>query len=460
MQSVLDARPDATSAPTRRVAVVGGGASGVLTAINLLAPADPNLRVTLYESAADLGAGVAYGTTDARHLLNVRARHMSAFPDVPSDLIDWAESNNRPVDRTAFLPRRDYACYLRDRLGQVADRRLQVVRARVEDVVPSPGGFEVHAEGSVSATADAVVLAYGNQAPRPLAVDAGELPLDAPWHVTNPWHLGWVETLSDDATVVLVGTGLTAIDTAITVLDAQPGRQVIMTSRSGMLPRAHIDQQSTAWVSPVPSGELTADQLAAFFVEQVSAAARQGVNWRNVVDGLRGATQSMWLRLPLAERRRFLALHAREWEVRRHRMAPEIAARVADYRREGRLRVVPGGIRSVDPERRRCRVLLTGDDRPVSADAVVNCTGPETDASQTKDPLLQRLRERSLVAPDQLRLGLDCTSVGELLDPTRQVVPGLFAVGPPRKGCLYESTAVPEIRAQAAQVASLLLTVG
>jgi uncharacterized NAD(P)/FAD-binding protein YdhS len=34
------------------------------------------------------------------------------------------------------------------------------------------------------------------------------------------------------------------------------------------------------------------------------------------------------------------------------------------------------------------------------------------------------------------------------------VVPGLYAVGPPRKGTLWESTAIPEIRAQAAQVAA------
>ncbi len=36
-------------------------------------------------------------------------------------------------------------------------------------------------------------------------------------------------------------------------------------------------------------------------------------------------------------------------------------------------------------------------------------------------------------------------------------IPGLHAVGSPRKGVLYESTAIPEIRAQAAEVARTLL---
>ena len=48
---------------------------------------------------------------------------------------------------------------------------------------------------------------------------------------------------------------------------------------------------------------------------------------------------------------------------------------------------------------------------------------------------------------------------GVLLDPHGQPVPGMYAVGPPRKGVLWESTAIPEIRAQAAVVARAQLAV-
>ena len=436
--------------------VVGGGASGVLTAINLLSSPDPGLRVTLYEGSGALGEGVAYSTTDERHLLNVRARHMSAFPDVPSDLIEWVQATGRGCEPTAFLPRRDYAFYLRDRLAAVADSRLDVVPARVEDVVPTSDRFEVRAGAGAPVTAEAVVLAHGNQAPRPLTVHGEPLPADARWHVPNPWDLRWTERLADDAVVVLVGTGLTAVDTAITVLDGHPGRRVVMTSRHGLLPRGHVEQLSTAWVSPVPTGRLSADRLVAFFREQVAAAAEQGVGWRAVVDGLRAPTQSIWMRLSLEERRRFLAEHARAWEVRRHRMAPQVAARLAAYQHDGRLRVVPGGIDGVDPAADGCTVRLAGHPETVPAAAVVNCTGPETDVTRSTDPLLRALRDRRLVAPDPLRLGLDCTPEGEVVDGAGEVVPGLFAVGPPRKGTLWESTAVPEIRTQAAQVARRL----
>ncbi|WP_278258610.1 FAD/NAD(P)-binding protein [Nocardioides convexus] len=172
-----------------RVAVIGGGASGVLTAINLLVRSDdPALEVVVHEASGIVGRGIAYGTNDQRHLLNVRARHMSAFPDSPSDLLDWALRTGRSSDPQGFLPRADYAIYLQDRLADVADDRLRVRAGRVLDVVPAADGFEIVTERSRS-TADAVVLCHGNQPPRPLTVAAtGEALPEAPWHVANPWQ--------------------------------------------------------------------------------------------------------------------------------------------------------------------------------------------------------------------------------------------------------------------------------
>lgn len=435
-----------------RVAVIGGGASGVLTAINLLARStDPGLRVEIHEATGIVGRGIAYGTNDPRHLLNVRSRHMSAFPDVPSDLIDWARRTGRSDDPLAFLSRLDYATYLQDRLARVADHRLRICAGRVDDVVPTREGYDVRTS-EVTSRADSVVLAYGNQRPRPLVLDGDDLP-PASWHLSDPWDLGALRLLPDDATIVVVGTGLTAVDTVITLLEDGPRRRVVMVSRQGRLPEAHVEQQSTAWVQPVPEGALTADLLAEHVRDQVRAAAAQGVDWRPVVDGLRAATTSLWQRLPLAERRRFLDVHAREWEVRRHRMAPEVADRLRAYQADGRLSVLPGGLASVADRGTHCLVEVGGIPTPITAQAVVNCTGPSTDITRSQDALLLALRERGLVTPDPLRLGVDTLDGGELVGETGRAVPGLYAVGPPRKGTLWESTAIPEIRAQAAAVA-------
>ncbi|QSR28096.1 hypothetical protein CFH99_20970 [Nocardioides aromaticivorans] len=442
-----------------RVAVIGGGASGVLTAINLLVRSDdPDLEVVIHEASGIVGRGIAYGTNDQRHLLNVRARHMSAFPDSPSDLLDWALRTGRSSDPQGFLPRADYAIYLQDRLADVADDRLRVRAGRVLDVVPTETGFEIVTERSRS-QASAVVLAHGNQPPRPLvASTTGEALPGAPWHVANPWELARLRALPADASVVVVGTGLTAVDTVITLLEDGPGREVTMLSRNGLLPKPHVGQAHTAWVTKVPEGPgpVSADEIATALTEECAAAAERGVNWRAVVDGVRPATQDLWRRLPHAERVRFLEVYARDWEVRRHRMAPDVALRLQRYRYEGRLHVRAGSIATAEDRGERCRVTTT-DATSYDVDAVVNCTGPLSDVRQSADPLLQSLLARGTVRPDRLALGLDTTAEGQGVDAAGNPVPDLHLVGPPRKGTLWESTAIPEIRAQAAQVATAVV---
>lgn len=442
-------------AAEHRVAVVGGGASGVLTAINLLAlSSEPRLRVDIHEASGIVGRGIAYGTNDRCHLLNVRSRHMSANPDQPADLIEWARRTGRSHDPQAFLPRADFADYLQDTLASVADHRLSIRAGRVADVEPDGARFRVVTQ-DVTTTADSVVLAHGNQRPRPLVVDDVPVPV-ASWHLPDPWDLGALRLLPATATVVVVGTGLTAVDTVITLLEEGPDRRVTMVSRQGLLPFPHVAQQSTAWVTNPPEGEVTADSLAELFLTQVDAASRQGVGWRAVVDGLRAPTQGLWRRLSLDERRRFLEVYDRYWEVRRHRMAPEVAERLDRYRDEGRLELRAGGLDAVRDDGARAEVRL-GDGTTIRADAVVNCTGPDTDVSRSHDPLLRSLGERGLVRPDPLALGLDTTLDGSLVGAGGVVVPGLYAVGPSRKGTLWESTAIPEIRTQAAEVARLVL---
>ncbi|WP_246087918.1 FAD/NAD(P)-binding protein [Nocardioides albertanoniae] len=451
------ASPAPTSTPT--VAIIGGGASGTLTAVNLLRR---GASVRLFESRGEAGRGVAYSTTDERHLLNVRANNMSGFPDDRDDLLSWAAAAGIELGPTDFLPRRDYSRYLCDRLAAAAEAgagTLETVGKTVVDVEPVGGGFTVvtGADGADGAAgpeetyaADAVVLAYGNPPPQPFA----DLP-EAPWNLSDPWDVDRISALPADATVLVVGSGLTAVDTTVTLLDEAPARSVVMVSRHGLLPNPHVDDQFTSWVTPVPDGPLTADGVVELVREQLEHAAEIGVDWRAVIDGLRGPTQSIWRRFPESERRRFREVYAREWEVRRHRMAPRIAALLAAYQAEGRLEILAGGVLG-------CRldgvgqpvVTLADGEREVTA--VINCTGPSPDITRTDNPLLLALQKRGLIVPDPLRLGIDVTEDGRVRGADGRIVRNLVTVGPPCKGALYEATAIPEIRVQAAAVAALL----
>ena len=87
---------------------------------------------------------------------------------------------------------------------------------------------------------------------------------------------------------------------------------------------------------------------------------------------------------------------------------------------------------------------------------MINCTGPDTDLTRVRDPLIVSLRDAGLIRPDELGLGLDTDGEGRVVAADGQVDGRLTLVGPLRKGGLWEHTAVPELRVEAKRVADRL----
>ncbi|HEY0310245.1 MAG TPA: FAD/NAD(P)-binding protein, partial [Luteimonas sp.] len=152
----------ATTRP-REIAVIGGGAAGVLVASQLLRAGDGRLRPRVIEPRERLGEGIAYATRQPEHLLNVRAGNMAAFPDEPDGFTDFAARRTGAADSPAqrYLPRAWYADYLRDTLARFADPGSLHVRDAVVDI-EGDGPFRVRLRSGQVLAADAVVIATGN----------------------------------------------------------------------------------------------------------------------------------------------------------------------------------------------------------------------------------------------------------------------------------------------------------
>lgn len=156
--------------PGRRdVLVIGGGASGVLFAANLLRH-DTDLRVTVIEERHLLGCGIAYSTTDPDHLLNTRVHHMSAFPEDPDHFLRWLRTGAEGdrYRRDSFVSRATYGRYLAALLTPWATSgRLLCVAGTCVAIRERAGGVKVTlADGQDLAGAYAV-LATGHVVPRP-----------------------------------------------------------------------------------------------------------------------------------------------------------------------------------------------------------------------------------------------------------------------------------------------------
>jgi len=447
------------------IAVIGGGASGTLATVYLLREAAARrlpLRVALIDRHGRHGLGQAYSTAHPAHLLNSPAGAMSALAGDPGHLSRWAAEAGLPRD--GFLPRSAYGRYLTELLAAAersARPAARVSRITAHVVAIRRGSHDralrLHLDADGRIDADAAVLATGNLPPAPpCPVPQGHR------YIADPWEPGALEAAADGSPVAVLGTGLTMLDVAIALTGAHPGTAVHAISRRALLPREHHWPRAAAAVSamPVIHGPAASLRLGALIREFRARAGAYPGDWQDTVDALRPQIPLIWERLPEADKRLFLRRVARYWEVHRHRVPPETARRIAALASDGRLIVHRGRVAAASNEHGGLRVRIDqgGSSAELDAGWLINCTGAATDITTTTDPLLRHLLDSGLARPDPLRLGLDTDARGALRDAAGKPASDIVTLGPLLRGRWYETTAIPEIRDQAAALARHLLT--
>ncbi|MFG0290653.1 MAG: FAD/NAD(P)-binding protein [Rhodopirellula sp. JB044] len=462
-------------------AIIGGGFSGTLAAVNLARFAKTPHRVVVINSGRPFGRGTAYGTTRNEHLLNVAARNMSAFPDHPSHFFEWLRSrcDFDAVDdatlRETFIPRRIFGDYVRCLATQYlgsADPRSNVQCEVIEDVAidieprgasqnaqPDGGkGGIVTLENGEPIEAESIVLATGNQPPAGLP-GANRLSNDSRY-CGNPW-MNWHENLpADDKHIVILGTGLTAVDVIVTLRHKGWCGKVTAISRNGMVPQRHF--RGIEWPHAVPDDgqSRSLKELAGLIQQDCQRLRGASQNPAIAVDKLRGRTQQLWKTLTLDERKLFLKKYAADWNVIRHRIAGPIHDAITDALDCGQLTIRPATIQSLTAGEDGIEIHLVGregQEKMIEGDLVINCTGPKSRFSDSNLPLYRNLFDRGLAKPDEMDMGIAVSDEFEVLDANDQASPFLHAIGPILKGTLWESIAVPELRQQAFHVAQSIL---
>lgn len=448
------------------VAIVGGGFAGAMVAAQLLDPRRPSppLRVVLIERSPPPGRGVAYGAPVPEMVLNVPAGNMSAYPDDPDHFVRWLAAKGEAATPGTFASRALYGRYVGDVLEQAVanappDRDFILARDEAIGMLPANGRHRLRLGDETFVTADRVVFALGHFPPAPPSKLAPG-GLDRPWYVGDPWRATALAPLPAGAEALIIGTGLTAVDLALALVEVAGASRVHLVSRRALLPMPwRATPRYRDWLDPA-TAPTTARALLARVRDEVRAAAAEGVDWRAVLDAMRPHTPVLWRRLPVVERRRFLRHVRSYWEAHRHRMPPAPQARIDALVAAGRLVVHPARLRALEEEGPLVRARLGyrgGRTAEHLVARVLNCTGPESNFRRVRHPLILDLIGTGVARPDMLYMGLDVTEDGALRDEDGIASTQLWAMGSLRKGTLWETTAVPELRVQAAEVAERLL---
>lgn len=465
--------PDTASSP-KTIAIVGAGLSGTLVAANLLRLASTPLRVVLIERRPQIGQGVAYSTLCPDHLLNVPADRMGAWPDDPEHFLRWLRAHHGEpgiparVEPGDFLSRGLYGTYVGRVFAEVRAAaspavQFEEIEGEVVDIEERPGGGGLlKFADEKTLAADHVVIAVGNL--------PGEYPIQralpvyrSKRYVHIPWRGDALDGIGADDDVLLVGQGLTAVDLIVQLERSGHRGTIHALSRHGHHVKAHHTPPTPPYRSflaaePAPT---TIRALLHRVRAEVRIAAAAGIDWRDVIDGLRPYSQAIWQSLPWDERARFMR-HVRPfWEIHRHRLAPQTAAVIDRLVAAGRLKFYAGRLQVLEADaagvaalirRRRSITHLS-----LRVAKVINCTGPRTDYSKYQHPLFIHLLARGLIDHDPLALGINALPTGEVLRYRGGPTGWLFTLGAPMKGQLWETTAAAEIRAHARALAETLL---
>ncbi|MER9416051.1 FAD/NAD(P)-binding domain-containing protein [Mesorhizobium sp. M0306] len=438
------------------IIIVGGGASGVVLAAHLLKSPNPDLRVSLIEKRPHFGQGMAYSTLLSAHVLNVSAAGMSAYADDPGNFSRWLLGRGlaTPEQAPVYAPRSVYARYLKELLDELEAReqqtgRLRLIREESLSISPTASGVEVALANGTSVVAHLSVLATGHD----------EEPGAGQGHAIRMGSEA--DTAFDpEARVLVLGTGLSMVDAFLSLEQRGHRGAIVAVSRRGLLPSPHRKGNPIKLdVADIPLGTQLS-YFVAWFRDLIRENHKAGIDWRDVVDGLRPFNQKIWQNWPSSAKRRFVEHTKAWWDIHRHRMAPQVYARVAEAVQAGRIRLVAGRVVeiaagdgfSVQVQSRHTQQLERFD-----VARIYDCAGIARDISATSNSVVRSLVDRGLARPDPLRLGLDVTANCEVIAGDGTVSAKILAVGPLTRGTFFEIDAIPDIRVQCARLSKRLL---
>ena len=453
------------------IAIVGCGFCGTLTAIHLLKDEDAQLHIHMIDKGPTLAKGVAFDPHTDNLLLNVPNGRMSAFPDVPDDFMQWLKKNSGPghqteILATAFSPRQLYGAYLNDlwidglnNCG--ANKKVTVYHNLAVDITENGNRLYVQLENHPGLTVDAAILATGiDHQAVPAGVD--EELLKSKHYFGDPWKKQAVKGTDATDDILVIGNGLTMVDTVIGLRE-NGFKQTIHTvsPRGYCLMRWHDDKTPCAAINwpDIIAQDTSLLNLFKTFNKHRKMAIKQGQSILSAFDSLRPHLQKIWQSFTLKEQQQFARYLRSHWGNIRHRLPVKMYDTIDAMRRSGELKTHSGKITAIKQGDNKIAVTLgLGTDTvQIMVQRIINCTGPESNIINSGNPLLSNLARKGLISPPANGIGIN-TDVDSyrVVNTKGQQSINLFAIGGNIKGMLWESTAVPELRVQAQKLAQYI----
>jgi uncharacterized NAD(P)/FAD-binding protein YdhS len=435
------------SLPEYELLIVGGG-FGACSALAWLAHFAPkDLRVAVLigsraragQTGQAYGCGLAYSDQDPAHLLNAAHWNMGLLDHEPDGFTHWLSASGHNRAHLDFVPRADYGAFLavqwqaslealaaKGTIVRLIEQEASAIGAVIEKSVT------VVDDGGTSHSSAALLVCSGPTL----------LPLSGISHkslITPIWLCGLRRLEGAQGHVVIIGTGLSGVDAAISALSEPGVTMVTMISRDGRLPLAHdvtARQKLDLHFKGSPLAVLRAVRTAA-----------KKAQWQAVMNALRSQSNALWAAWTPSQRRSALRHLNGLWAAHRNRLPVEVMTQIASARAEGKLEIIKGAVTLHETDESRLCVQLEGASTSIQPDWVVDARGFARITEDT-DTFLGRALRDGHVKLASLGYGVACDNTHRASRPGHAPI---HVVGAARLGDLIETTGAPEVRTQVRQ---------
>ena len=454
------------------VAIIGNGFSGLMVARHLIDLGDTSLSISIFEKQHEPGRGIAYSPQSEKVLLNVVAAKMSAFPDKPTHFVEWLSKQTQFLNddiellKNSFVSRSIYGKYLNELWIETLELAfskkiyLELFQLEITDLISFETNICIQSFNN-EFKVDKVILATGNQLPGNPKELTGDSMLSNRYF-QNPWNYS-LNQVDPKKPIFILGNGLTMVDTVMQLREHKLTNQIVSLSPHGfhILPHRNFTYTLPDWISELPTSP-TLLQLVSAINKQFKALHKHGISAEPLIDSIRPHTQRFWRGFSQHEKKRFMRHFRHLWGLARHRLPFVTYDIIQKERINGSLSIQSGKVISAKPVENGIQIIYfdktSKQNQTILAEALINCTGPESDITKTNSSLLQNCLKKGYIQQDDLKLGLSTNiNTFETINAAGKENEKIFAIGNLLRGELWESTAVNELRSQAKNLASAIL---
>ncbi|KAJ5606301.1 FAD-NAD(P)-binding-domain-containing protein [Penicillium lagena] len=465
-----------TSSPD--VVVVGGGASGLAILLQLIERVKngENLgQVVILEKSEIPGPGLAYSNACAGTFLNMHSDTMGLYFDKPLHFTQSRAS----LEAGPFPSRESYGDYLQATWSQAIEDAQQdglsvsVIHQEANDIDRlNDGALSLTLENGTQLVSQSVVLALGN-----FTAPCSPHLINLPGFFSSPWPLSKLKSIPPSSTVLIVGSRLSAVDTATYLSDNGHRGAITFMSRSGRLPKVQGNQtpyprryalhELARQIEASPDEALV--QVMSGLMEELSqatngdwswildnespmkqlqqdiqAAKDDQTQWQAVLRGTAPVIERYWNCLSSKSQRLFMERYYSLWMRFRHAMPLQNAQKILRMLESSQLRVAQGD-----------SVYWDGTFKAqtsaglIEAAYVIEATGQECRLDRIHSPLIQSALKNNLIKTHPsggIAVNFDSLSAS----------PGLYAIGSLTRGTHFYVSAIDRIAAHAARISYAL----